>query len=111
MRFKPTYKFDINSDVYDSGSKKRIPAWTDRILHTEAGITCLAYDSVMSLSTSDHKPIYASFKIDVQLNPEEIDDTPQISGDASAVALSRKSTRIVTDRPKFQSESEVCSLM
>ncbi|KAF7649599.1 hypothetical protein LDENG_00138960 [Lucifuga dentata] len=41
LNFQPTYKFDLNSDTYDSRSymtwftfngKKRKPAWTDRIL-------------------------------------------------------------------------------
>ncbi|XP_041850384.1 inositol polyphosphate 5-phosphatase Ka isoform X2 [Melanotaenia boesemani] len=32
LDFQPTYKFDLNSDNYDSSSKKRKPAWTDRIL-------------------------------------------------------------------------------
>ena len=32
LGFNPTYKFDRGTDVYDSGEKKRIPAWTDRIL-------------------------------------------------------------------------------
>ncbi|XP_017289654.1 inositol polyphosphate 5-phosphatase Ka isoform X5 [Kryptolebias marmoratus] len=41
LNFQPTYKFDLNSDTYDSrlyrtwfdfNSKKRKPAWTDRIL-------------------------------------------------------------------------------
>ncbi|XP_017289650.1 inositol polyphosphate 5-phosphatase Ka isoform X2 [Kryptolebias marmoratus] len=32
LNFQPTYKFDLNSDTYDSSSKKRKPAWTDRIL-------------------------------------------------------------------------------
>ena len=32
VAFPPTYKFDRGTDVYDSGEKKRIPAWTDRIL-------------------------------------------------------------------------------
>ncbi|XP_029026046.1 inositol polyphosphate 5-phosphatase Ka isoform X2 [Betta splendens] len=32
LDFQPTYKFDLNSDTYDSSKKKRKPAWTDRIL-------------------------------------------------------------------------------
>lgn len=32
VTFPPTYKLDPGTDVYDSGEKRRIPAWTDRIL-------------------------------------------------------------------------------
>ncbi|KAM4627870.1 inositol polyphosphate 5-phosphatase Ka isoform 2-T3 [Polymixia lowei] len=32
LDFQPTYKFDLNSDAYDSSGKKRKPAWTDRVL-------------------------------------------------------------------------------
>lgn len=32
LDFQPTYKFDLNSNTYDSSGKKRKPAWTDRIL-------------------------------------------------------------------------------
>jgi len=32
IRFKPTYKFDKNCDIYDTSPKKRVPSWTDRVL-------------------------------------------------------------------------------
>ena len=32
IKFLPTYKFDKNSDVYDTSSKRRVPSYTDRIL-------------------------------------------------------------------------------
>ncbi|KAL4647559.1 hypothetical protein GN956_G8698, partial [Arapaima gigas] len=32
LNFRPTYKYDLFSDSYDTSSKKRKPAWTDRIL-------------------------------------------------------------------------------
>lgn len=32
LRFRPTYKLDLGTDAYDSGPKRRVPAWTDRVL-------------------------------------------------------------------------------
>ena len=62
LNFKPTYKLDIGSDDYDTGKKRRAPAWTDRVLYVEQpGFTCTAYNSDVSLRTSDHRPVYASF--------------------------------------------------
>jgi hypothetical protein len=31
-KFMPTFKFDENSDVYDTSPKKRVPSYTDRVL-------------------------------------------------------------------------------
>ncbi|EAX91591.1 Endonuclease/Exonuclease/phosphatase family protein [Trichomonas vaginalis G3] len=32
IKFRPTYKFDKNSDVYDTSPKRRTPSYTDRVL-------------------------------------------------------------------------------
>jgi hypothetical protein len=32
IEFPPTYKFDKNSDMYDTSAKARTPSWTDRVL-------------------------------------------------------------------------------
>ena len=40
INFLPTFKFDKNCDVYDTGKKHRVPSWTDRVLfiHTDPQI-------------------------------------------------------------------------
>lgn len=66
ITFPPTYKFDANSDLYDTSKKQRIPSWTDRILYKSCdSIQCMKYDSVRNIRTSDHRPVYATFKIRV----------------------------------------------
>jgi phosphatidylinositol-bisphosphatase len=96
--FKPTYKLDINSDIYDTSSKKRIPAWTDRILFVPNGITCNAYDADFSLRTSDHRPVYASFEANIDINDNHIIDDNGLRTSQSS------------KQHEFVSESQVCSI-
>lgn len=95
--FKPTYKLDINSDNYDSSSKKRIPAWTDRILFVPTGVTCTAYDADFTLRTSDHRPVYASFEAQVDINANHLIDENGLRTSLSS-------------NHEFVSESQVCSI-
>lgn len=84
LLFPPTYKFDKNSDNYDTSEKKRKPAWTDRILwrlkqqpqassHTPRlpaphfALSLRSYVSHMMYSISDHKPVTSTF--DLELKP------------------------------------------
>ncbi|CAK1596064.1 unnamed protein product [Parnassius mnemosyne] len=84
ITFPPTYKYDPGSQQFDTSSKQRAPAYTDRILYkarsmttssssafsglrrtnnepVNFGVKCLAYNSVQSVCTSDHKPVWALF--------------------------------------------------
>ncbi|KAF4663576.1 inositol [Perkinsus chesapeaki] len=74
--FPPTYKFDIGTNTYDTSAKQRIPSWTDRILwrsdadNHRGQVTCHVYDSVSAVKSSDHRPVYARFTIDLGVPPE-----------------------------------------
>ncbi|CAH0719440.1 unnamed protein product, partial [Brenthis ino] len=84
ITFPPTYKYDPGSQQFDTSSKQRVPAYTDRILYkaksmatnsssafsglrrissvpAPSGLKCVAYNSVQSVVTSDHKPVWALF--------------------------------------------------
>ncbi|KAM3616809.1 uncharacterized protein V6R79_023744 [Siganus canaliculatus] len=94
LDFQPTYKFDVNSNTYDSSGKKRKPAWTDRILwrlranvqppDQQDGLDTKKlrqleeeeeyplkirqelYTSNMEYSISDHKPVIGIFTLELR---------------------------------------------
>uniref|UniRef100_A0A0D9X9Y8 Inositol polyphosphate-related phosphatase domain-containing protein n=1 Tax=Leersia perrieri TaxID=77586 RepID=A0A0D9X9Y8_9ORYZ len=82
IRFPPTYKFQrhlAGLAGYDSGEKKRIPAWCDRILYrdsravltAECSLECpvvakiTSYEACMNVTDSDHKPVRCAFSVDI----------------------------------------------
>lgn len=69
--FGPTYKYNPGTDDWDSSEKSRCPAWCDRILWKGGRTDLLKYDSVMQLRRSDHKPVYAVFKVDVETKDDK----------------------------------------
>lgn len=92
LNFQPTYKFKRSSDTYDTSGKKRKPAWTDRILwrikprsllseeddekastSTDEGpdeypilVSQEKYTCDMSYGVSDHKPVIATFSLEMR---------------------------------------------
>ncbi|CAM8924548.1 unnamed protein product [Rhodiola kirilowii] len=69
--FAPTYKYSNNSDVYfgeniKSKSKRRTPAWCDRILWHGKGIHQRTYIRGEN-QFSDHRPVCATFSVDVEI--------------------------------------------
>uniref|UniRef100_A0A3Q3X3L4 Phosphatidylinositol 4,5-bisphosphate 5-phosphatase A n=1 Tax=Mola mola TaxID=94237 RepID=A0A3Q3X3L4_MOLML len=113
LKFPPTYKFDVGTNTYDTG-KKRKPAWTDRILWrlratapasaaVGAGkrgsisgltsgtkVTQHYYRSHMEYTVSDHKPVSSIFtlqfpyKVDVPLVTLMVEDEWNSIADATA---------------------------
>ncbi|XP_074310306.1 type I inositol polyphosphate 5-phosphatase 10-like isoform X2 [Silene latifolia] len=74
IKFAPTYKYYYNSDTYlgeinISASKKRTPAWCDRILWKGDGIHPLSYERKDSrkYQFSDHRPVCATFNTQVSV--------------------------------------------
>ena len=64
IRFLPTYKFQDGTSEYDYN--ERVPGWTDRILfraNNLSDVILCKYSAIFDAKTSDHKPVYAIFKI------------------------------------------------
>ncbi|XP_037812970.1 type II inositol 1,4,5-trisphosphate 5-phosphatase [Lucilia sericata] len=72
IKFRPTYKYDPGTDNYDSSEKQRAPAYCDRILWKGSRIEQLAYDSVMDIRQSDHKPVYAVFRVNIKTRDDNL---------------------------------------
>ena len=69
IKFSPTYKYHIGSNIYDY--EKRIPSWCDRIFFKKySNTTPLAYNKCL-LTISDHQPIYGLYKIQTEIIDEE----------------------------------------
>jgi hypothetical protein len=87
---------DENLDVFDTSPKQRVPSWTDRVLYkptpspvsateqqrqpdgcsgdcggSSSRVVLLSYASVAALRSSDHRPVAASFAVNVDVLPED----------------------------------------
>lgn len=113
LNFAPTYKFDPGTDVYDSSSKRRIPAWTDRILHkcqhaddalheqhnrTSSGLSLLSYNSVGNLRVSDHRPVRAAYVLHL---PAQLD---------ALVCRAFEAAGVQPGNPGGQRATQVCTV-
>lgn len=65
IKFPPTYKYNVGTDLYDTSEKARVPAWCDRILYKGEDIRPLSYSDA-KLRYSDHKPVYAAYRVKVE---------------------------------------------
>ncbi|OXB67123.1 hypothetical protein ASZ78_005696 [Callipepla squamata] len=69
IHFRPSYKFDIGKDSYDTTSKQRTPSYTDRVVFRSRyrdDIQAVKYSSCPVIKTSDHRPVFALFRVKVR---------------------------------------------
>ena len=66
IQFLPTYKYDLNSNLYDTSEKKRIPSYTDRIIYIINNNNKLPiinnYNRIEN-KFSDHRAVYLKMLI------------------------------------------------
>lgn len=63
IQFKPSYKFDPFTEVYDTSRKGRSPAWCDRILYTPTHVALKHYRCIHGKFHSDHRAVVAIFTV------------------------------------------------
>ena len=69
ITFPPTYKYDVGTNEFDTSSKLRTPAYTDRILYKSnksTKVNAIYYDSVQDILTSDHKPVWGIWEVTIR---------------------------------------------
>uniref|UniRef100_A0A5B7B5C4 Putative type I inositol 1,4,5-trisphosphate 5-phosphatase 1 isoform X4 n=1 Tax=Davidia involucrata TaxID=16924 RepID=A0A5B7B5C4_DAVIN len=69
LDFPPTYKYELNSEKYrgeDPKAGRRTPAWCDRVLSFGKGTRLLSYRRT-ELRLSDHRPVTASYMVEVEV--------------------------------------------
>ncbi|OQO15273.1 hypothetical protein B0A48_00656 [Cryoendolithus antarcticus] len=66
ITFAPTYKYNVQSDEYDTSEKRRAPAWCDRVLYRGLGkVKCESYRR-WEVRVSDHRPVSARLRCRVK---------------------------------------------
>ena len=68
LNFRPTYRYDINTNDYDTSKKNRVPAWCDRVLWRYNDIINQMLYERADYKMSDHRPVYSFFEINLFKN-------------------------------------------
>ena len=84
INFMPTYKFDVNTDNYDTSDKLRTPSWTDRILYRSKRLKVLNnnrnelntiqtinYSCSKDIKFSDHRPVSGLYSVVIKYQCDE----------------------------------------
>ncbi|XP_071622051.1 phosphatidylinositol polyphosphate 5-phosphatase type IV [Heliangelus exortis] len=116
IHFRPSYKFDIGKDSYDSTSKQRTPSYTDRVVYRSRykdDIQAVKYSSCPVIKTSDHRPVFALFRVKVRPGRDNIPlAAGQFDRELYLIGIKRRITRELQKRQeqKDQKSSSICSI-
>ncbi|NXJ81536.1 INP5E phosphatase, partial [Trogon melanurus] len=116
IHFRPSYKFDIGKDSYDTTSKQRTPSYTDRVVYRSRyrdDIHAVKYSSCPVIKTSDHRPVFALFRVKVRPGRDNIPlAAGQFDRELYLIGIKRRITRELQKRQeqKDQKSSSVCSI-
>ncbi|XP_008167705.2 phosphatidylinositol polyphosphate 5-phosphatase type IV isoform X1 [Chrysemys picta bellii] len=116
IHFRPSYKFDIGQDCYDTTSKQRTPSYTDRVIYRSRhkdDIHAVKYSSCSVVKTSDHRPVYGLFRVKVRPGRDNIPlAAGQFDRELYLIGIKRRITRELQKRQeiKDQKSSSVCTV-
>ncbi|NXD62079.1 INP5E phosphatase, partial [Eolophus roseicapillus] len=116
IHFRPSYKFDIGKDSYDTTSKQRTPSYTDRVVFRSRyrdDIHAVKYSSCPVIKTSDHRPVFALFRVKVRPGRDNIPlAAGQFDRELYLFGIKRRITRELQKRKeqKDQKSSSICSI-
>nr|XP_042710307.1 phosphatidylinositol polyphosphate 5-phosphatase type IV isoform X2 [Chrysemys picta bellii] len=116
IHFRPSYKFDIGQDCYDTTSKQRTPSYTDRVIYRSRhkdDIHAVKYSSCSVVKTSDHRPVYGLFRVKVRPGRDNIPlAAGQFDRELYLIGIKRRITSELQKRQeiKDQKSSSVCTV-
>ncbi|NWU67610.1 INP5E phosphatase, partial [Pterocles burchelli] len=116
IHFRPSYKFDIGKDSYDTTSKQRTPSYTDRVVYRSRyrdDIHAVKYSSCPVIKTSDHRPVFALFRVKVRPGRDNIPlAAGQFDRELYLIGIKRRITKELQKRQeqKDQKSSSICSI-
>ena len=95
--------YSVGTNTWDSSSKKRCPAWCDRILWKGEEVKQLSYSMHSNILPSDHKPVSALFNVEIRgVDKKKLDKVGQeVRGEIAEKQQEYNGTPIVNVSPSI----------